>query len=141
MFRERGLIQADAVEITDVTLSGVTGRELSEDGWTQTRSAPEDANANWPDGQSAEQSREMVRERIRNIAEQAVIQAGDPAQMQRYVYRPLLDHVSERFLDGEALPFAEREAVYRAGRYLNQLEAQISQRPDIVGGMVEYGAG
>ncbi len=131
--------QADAVEITDVTLSGVTGRELSQDGWTQTQSAPDDSKANLPAGLSAEQAREMIRERIRNIAEQAVDEAGYPAQMQRRVYRPLLGHVSERFLDGEALAFAEGEALYRVGRHLNQLEAQISQRPDIVGGMVEYG--
>ena len=132
--------QADDVEITDVTLSGVTGRELSEDGWTQTRSAPDDANAVWPEGLSAAESREMVRERVRNISEQAVVAAGYPAQMQRHVYKPLLDHLSERFLDGEPLAFAEGEALYRAGRHINQLEARISQRPDIVGGMVEYGA-
>ena len=80
----------------------------------------------------------MVRERVRDIAEQAVVEAGYPAQMQRFVYKPLLEHLSERFLDGEALAFAEGEALYRVGQNLNQLEAQLFRRPDIVGGMVEY---
>lgn len=132
--------EADEVEITGVIMSSVVGRELSADGWTQTKSAPDDANAVWPDGLTAEESRERVRERVRNIAEQGVIAAGYPAQMQRYVYKHLLDHLSERFLDGEKLPFAEGKALYRVGRHLNQLEVQMMQRPDIVGGMVEYGA-
>lgn len=129
---------AEAVEITDVTLSGVTGRELSAGGWTRTQRAPDSTDATWPDGLSAQESREMVRERVRSIAEQAVVETGYPAQMQRFVYRPLLDHLSERFLDGEALAFAEREALYRVGQNLNQLEAQLLRRADIVGGMVEY---
>ncbi len=130
----------EAVEITDQTLSGVTGRELSPDGWTRTQRAPAAAAAPFPPDLPPEQAREKIHERVREIALQAVVNAGYSAQMQRFVYRPLLEHLAERFNDGEPLVFAEPEAVYRVASRLNELDAHVQQRPDIVGGMVEYGS-
>ena len=133
--------ETEAVEITGVDISGVTGQELGEGGWTQIKSAPDGADSALPEGLAPGELREKVRERVNRIAEQAVIEAGYPAQMKRFVYQPLLAHLSERFLDGNALAFAEDAAVYEVGRRLNQLELLLRERTDIIGGMVEHGAG
>ena len=141
----RGLLatlqyEAETVEITDVEISGVTGQELSPQGWRKIRGAPTGSDAAPPDDLEPGELRDHIRERVNQIAEQAVIEAGYPAQMKRHVYQPLLAHLSERFLHGEALAFAEDAAVYAAGRRLNQLESLLRERTDIIGGMVEYGA-
>ncbi len=135
---------AEAVEITEVTLSGVTGQELGEDGWTRHRGAPGDPAAAIDDRvarMSVGELREHIRERLHGIAEAAVVEAGYSAALRRHVYPPLLDHLSRRWLDGEAIAFADEDALRRAERRLHQLEAALLERTDIVSGMVEHGAG
>ena len=129
---------AAAVEITDVTLSGVTGQDLGGEGWTHIEGAPAEGG-----GAAAALTREdlveAVRDRLRYIAEQATIAAGYSAQMQRYVIGPLREHISARFLDGEGIAFAEEAALHLAYRRLNKVEEHLLRRTDIVGGMIEYG--
>ncbi len=132
---------AEAVEITDVMLKGVTGQELSPGGWTRHKRAPADIAAGEGTQQlSADELREHIRERLHQIAELATIEAGYPAPLRRHVYPPLLEHLSERWLGGVAIPFAEEDALRGAARWLHQLEAALLARTDIVGGMVEHGA-
>lgn len=133
--------ETETVEITDVDISGVTGREMRDGGWTQIKSAPGGSEASSLSDLPPEELRAKIRERVNQIAEQAVIEAGYPAQMRRHVYVPLLTHLSERFLGGIALPFADDAAVYEVGRRLNQLELLLKERTDIIGGMVEHGSG
>ncbi len=134
---------ADPVEITNVTLSGVTGREIGEDGWTRHKQAPADASAPGgdPEGMTADELRAHLRERIHAIAEAAVIEAGYAAPLRRHAYSPLLEHVAERWLGGDPIPFAGEDALRRAALRLHQLEAALLPRTDIIGGMVEHGAG
>ena len=132
---------AEAVEITDLTLSGVTGRELGPGGWTRHGGAPEGAASAPPGDPSPDELRTHLRERLYAIAELAAVEAGYPALMRRHVYSPLLAHVSARWLGGDAIPFADGEALARAAARLPQLERHMATRTDIAGGMIEHGAG
>ena len=134
--------EAETVEITDVTLSGVTGRELGRGGWTRHGGAPDGtALPPPPPGEQGEDAlRDHLRESLYAIAELAAVEAGYPALMRRHVYSPLLAHVSARWLGGEAIPFADEDALRRAAARLPQLERHMTTRTDIVGGMIEHGA-
>ena len=58
--------------------------------------------------------------------------------MQRHVIRPLREHISQRFLDGEEIAFAEEPALRRALQRLPRVEQHFMRRTDIVSGMIEY---
>lgn len=134
--------ERDAVEITDVTLRGVTGQQLSPDGWTQHGRAPGDTNIAEGDRTShmtVDELRDHIRERLHGIAEAVVVEAGYSALLRRHVYPPLLKHVCERWLEGLAIAFADKDALRRAEKRLNHLEAALLARTDIVSGMVEHG--
>ena len=125
-------------EITDVTISSVTGQELGEDGWTKHTSAPQDVNPGEMTSLTTAEVRQAIQGRLRQIGEQATIAAGYSTQMQRHVDRPLREHIEQRFLDGTALPYAEDAALRRAAARLNELERLLMRRTDIIGGMIEY---
>ena len=127
-----------SVEITDVTLSGVTGRELSQGGWVRHASAPDPVDAGESAALSEGEMREKIRERLHEIGERLTITAGYSTLMQRHVDRPVREFIERRFLDGEPLAFAEEPALRRAAARLNQLETLLTGRTDIIGGMVEY---
>ena len=130
----------EAVEITDLTMAGVTGTELGPAGWTQHKGAPGETGAgDYSDSLDPDGLRAHLRDRLHAIAEAAVVEAGYPAMLRRHVYPPLLDHVRERWLDGQEIPFADEQALRRAAGRLHQLEAALVRRTDIVGGMVEHG--
>ena len=127
-----------SVEITDVTLSGVTGRELSQGSWVRHTSAPAPVDAGETANLSAGELREKIRERLHEMGERLTINAGYSTLMQRHVDRPVREFIERRFLDGEPLAFAEEPALRRAAARLNQLETLLTGRTDIIGGMVEY---
>ena len=127
-----------SVEITDVTLSGVTGRELSQGSWVRHTSAPAPVDAGETANLSAGELREKIRERLHEMGERLTINAGYSTLMQRHVDRPVREFIERRFLDGEPLAFAEEPALRRAAARLNQLETLLDGRTDIIGGMVEY---
>ena len=131
---------AESVEITDVDISGVTGQELGPEGWRKIRTAPAGSDAAPSDDLEPGELRDHIRERVNRIAEQAVTNAGYPAHMKRHVYKPLLAHLSQQFLGGEPLAFAEADALHKVSRRLHQLESLLRERTDIIGGMVKYGA-
>ena len=129
---------AEEVEITRVDLTGVTGRELGGDQWMRVKSAPEGGGSVEVAELTREECVDLLRGRLRYIAEQATLAAGYPAHMVRHVLRPLRTYVSERFLAGEDMGFASDEAIRRALPRLNELERHLKQRTDIVSGMIEY---
>ena len=129
---------AEEVEITRVDLAGVTGRELGGAQWTRIKSAPDGGSGVVVAELTREQCVELLRGRLRYIAEQATLAAGYPAQMERHVLRPLRSYVSDQFLGGEDMGFASDEAVRRALSRLNELESHLKARTDIVSGMIEY---
>ena len=126
------------IEITDVTLSGVTGQELTSGGWTRHVSAPASVGIGETASLSTQEIREKIRERLHAIGEHATITAGYSIQRRRYVDRPVREFIERRFLDGEPLAFAEAPALRRAAARLNQLDALLTGRTDIIGGMIEY---
>ena len=128
----------EGIEITDVTLGGVIGRQLGGDRWTFVKSAPDAAGGADGPVLTREELAATLRERIRYVAEQATIAAGYTSQMQRHVLGPLRAHVSARYLDGEEIAFADAAALGRAVGKLHRLEAALVKRTDIVGGMIEY---
>ena len=132
--------ETETVEITGVELSGVTGRELGPRGWTHHGTAPDDAGAPPLDDLTADQLRTYLRERLSVIAEQSTVEAGYPSLLRRHVYPPLLDHVSERWLGGAEIPFAEEQALRIAAGRLPQLERLLAAHPDIVSGMIDHHA-
>ena len=130
--------EAETVEITRVDLSGVTGRELGPSGWTRQHTAPDEAGAPTLADLSADELRMYLRERLNVVAEQATVEAGYPALLRRHVYPPLLDHVSERWLGGAEIPFAEESDLRVAASRLPQLERLLATHTDIVSGMIEH---
>lgn len=126
------------VEITEVNLSGATGRELVSGGWTRHVGAPPAMDAAEIARLSPDELREKIRERLRAIGEQSTVGAGYSMLMRIHVDRPLREFVERRFLDGEPLAFAEAPALRRAAARLNQLERLLDKRRDIIGGMIEY---
>ena len=126
------------IEITDVTLSGVTGQELTSGGWTRHVSAPASVGVGETASLSTQEIREKIREHLYAIGEHVTIVAGYSTLMCRHVDRPIREFVERRFLDGEPLAFAEAPALRRAAARLNQLDALLTGRTDIIGGMVEY---
>ena len=126
------------VEITDVEVSSVTGREFGKEGLVRQVSAPAPVDIGETANLSAQELREKVRERLYAIGEHVTIVAGYSTLVCRYVDRPVREFVERRFLDGEPLPFAEAPALRRAAARLNQLETLLTGRTDIIGGMIEY---
>ena len=131
----------EVVEITGVGIAGVTGTELGGDRWTRVTRAPDGGGEIEVADLTRDEYAELVRGRLRYIAGQATREAGYPLLMQRHVLPPLRAHFSERFLGGEALPFAGEEALRRAIPRLNELERLLVKRTDIVAGMIEYADG
>ena len=136
---ERIDYDAEDVEITDVDIRSVTGTDLGGDGFTRVLGAPDGGEGG--DGLATaapDDLRQALRQWLRHIAEQATIEAGYPAQMQRHVLTPLRLHVCERFLGGQDIAFADEDALRRALRRMHRVEARFTKRHDIVKGMVEY---
>ena len=128
----------ERVEITDQQISGVTGQELRPSGWTKHLGAPAGADAVAAAELSDADLADSVRERIKDIAARATEHYGYAALDQRHVYRAALRHISERFLGGMDVGYAERADLRRAYQALGQLDEALLQRGDIVGGMIEY---
>lgn len=128
----------EAVEITHVELSGVISRELGEDGWENFKSAPAEHGGIEIAKLSVEELRENLRDWLSRTAEQAVEVAGFGRQQRRHVQNGLRQYLSEHFLDGESISYADEGALRKATRSLNQLEMQLMRRTDIIGGMIEY---
>ena len=128
----------EQVEITDQQISGVTGQELGPGGWTKHLGAPEGGAAVAAAEISDADLADSVRQRVKDIAGQAAEEHGYAAIEQRYVYRGALRHISERFLGGIDVAYAERADLRRAYGALGQLEEALLRRGDIVGGMIEY---
>ncbi len=128
----------EGVEITHVELSGVIGMDLGQERWTDFKSAPENHGGVAISQMSEPELRENIREWLDRTAEQATIKAGYGRQMRRHVEEGLRQHLCAEFLGGESITYAAADNLRGATRRLNQLELQLMQRVDIIGGMIEY---
>ncbi len=128
----------ELVEITDLTISGVTGQELSAGGWTKHLSGPDSQI----DLNHVKLSRvdlaDSIRERVRTIAGEVATHHGYSLMEQRYVYSASLRHLRHQFLAEEPLEYAAEDDLRRTLQSLGHLEQFLRQRGDVVGGMIEY---
>ncbi|MCX6646268.1 MAG: DEAD/DEAH box helicase family protein [bacterium] len=129
------------VEITDVKLTGVTGRELTGDRWKTIHSAPDLPNG--INGQRYEQTDEQIREAIKEtvieMAEEMAVQAGYAAGFKSDVYSAMISHVRDKFLGGDSLGLAERANLTFAWKMLPQVRLKVSSIPGLIAGIIEYG--
>ena len=129
---------SEFVEITDQTISEVTGQELSAGGWTKHLSGPDGVTELKVGELSRDDLAESIRERVKTISAEATTRHGYSLIDQRWVYSAALRHVEQRFLAEESLAFAAEDDLRRTFRSLGDLERFLLQRGDVVGGMIEY---
>ena len=129
---------SEHVEITDQSISEVTGVELSAGGWTKHMSGPEGLIDLDVGKLSRDELAESIRERVKAISAEATTRHGYSLIDQRWVYSAALRHVEKRFLKEDSVAFAAEDDLRRTFRSLGDLEEFLLKRGDVVGGMIEY---
>ena len=130
-----------AIEITQVDIAGVVGRELGGEGWKTVHSAPEKEDSKSSVVKISDQAlREAVKDALLQMAEELTSEAGYAAlDNKAKVYSALLRHIRAKFLNGLSLGLAERSEVEFAGKMLAQVRKKVSSAPGLIGGILEYG--
>ena len=130
----------ETVEITDQQITGVTGKELVPKGWKTIHSAPD-----LPPNDSGTQvevtddrTREAIKDRVLEIAEELCVNAGYAAGFRGDVYSALMRHIREKFLENMSLGLADRRGLDYAWKMLYQVKDKVTAVPGLVGGMIEY---
>ena len=130
----------ETVEITDVEIKSIIGKELAGMKWNTIHSAPDlpptdnDIQVEVTD----ERMREAVKERVLKIAEELCIKAGYAAGFRGEVYSALMRHIRGKFLENATLGLADRRCLDYAWKTLDQVKAKVIAAPGLVGGMIEY---
>lgn len=128
------------LEITKVSLSGVTGQELGRNGWRTIHSAPDPSSP--AEGRiviSDDAARDAVKGALLDIAEMLTVDAGYAAGFKDKVYSALIHHIRAKFLKNASLGLAERQDVEYAWKMLQQVKVKVSAVPGLVSGIIEYG--
>ncbi len=101
------------MEITEVDIAGVVGRELGGEGWKTVHSAPEKEDSEGAVVKiSDEELREAVKEALLQMAKDLTVEAGYAAlDNKAKVCSALLRHVRAKFLSGLSLGLVERSEV------------------------------
>lgn len=130
----------ETVEITDVEIKSIIGRELAGMKWKTIHSAPNlpptdnDIQVKVTD----ERMREAIKERVLEIAEEFCIKAGYAAGFRGEVYSALMRHIREKFLENTTLGLADRRCLDYAWKMLDQVKAKVIAVPGLIGGIIEY---
>ena len=129
-----------AVEITEVDIAVVVGRELGGEGWKTVHSAPgKEDSQGAPAVISDPELREAVKGGLLQMAEELTVDAGYAVlDNKAKVYSALLRHVRAKFLNGLSLGLAERSEVEFVWKMLAQVRKKASAMPGLVAGMIEY---
>ena len=130
----------ERVEITDVEIRAVIGKELTGKKWKTVYSAPDlPPNGN---GTQVEVTDDIMREEIKSkvldLAEELCVQAGYAAGFRGEVYGALMQHIRAKFLDNNTLGLADRRHLDYAWKMLDQVKAKVVAVPGLVGGIIEY---
>ena len=127
-------------EITKVDIAGVTGQELTGEGWKTVHSAPDLPQANGVDVAVSDAAiRDAVKSTMLEIAEELTIEAGYATEFKAQVYSALVHHARAKFMNGNSLGLAERAEVEFAWKMLPQMKEKVAAVPGLVAGIVEYG--
>jgi hypothetical protein len=132
----------ETVEITNVQITSVTGKELAGTKWKTIHSAPDQLPNNGSEKVEITDDiiREAIKERVLQLSEELCVNAGYAAGFRGEVYGALMQHIRDKFLGGVSLGLAERHGLDYAWKMLDQVKAKIAAFPGLVGGMIEYAA-
>ena len=81
----------------------------------------------------------MVRSRVKEAAANLTDSAGYSLQNQRRVHRVLREHVEKYHLGGSAIDNADEQTLRKAAAGVYKMEHLLTNRTEIIGGMIEYG--
>ena len=129
------------IEITEVDIAVVVGRELGGEGWKTVHSAPEKEDSEGVVVKiSDEELREAVKGGLLQMAEELTDEAGYAVSFnQGKVYSALRRHVCGKFLRDSSIGMAERSEVEFVWKMLAQVRKKVSAMPGLVAGMIKYG--
>lgn len=128
------------LEITDLDITGVQGKELGGQGWVEIHSAP-DLPSSVNGGSvvlSDDQFRSAIRELLLTHSEEMAVNAGYAASFKGVVYSALLDHLKTKFL-GTSLGLAGRSELTHTWKMLPKVKARVEAHPGLVAGVILYG--
>lgn len=130
----------ETLEITDVEITAVIGRELAGKKWKTVYSAPDlPPNGNGVQVEVTDDiMREAIKSRILELAEELCVQAGYAAGFRGEIYGALMQHIRAKFLENTTLGLADRRHLDYAWKMLDQVKAKIVAVPGLVGGIIEY---
>ena len=129
-----------AIEITEVDIAVVVGRELGGEGWKTVHSAPgKEDSQGVPVVISDPELREAVKGGLLQMAEELTVEAGYAVlDNKAKVYSALRRHACDKFLKGSSIGMAERSEVEFVWKMLPQVRKKVSAMPGLVAGMIEY---
>ena len=128
---------SQTVTITGQDITAVLRQELTGDGWMAQESAPVVAD-DAPTVVAQEDMAAAVKDEMLAMADRLLSQAGLTLHFKGRIYRILLEHVREKFLDGASLGLAEYHHLEAAWRTLPKVEERITNVPGLIEGMVKY---
>jgi superfamily II DNA or RNA helicase len=130
----------ETVEITDVEIRAVIGKELAGKKWKTVYSAPDlPPNGNGKQLEATDDDmREAIKSKVLDLAGELCVQAGYAAGFRGEVYSALMQHIRAKFLDNTTLGLADRRHLDYAWKMLDQVKAKVSAVTGLVGGIIEY---
>ncbi len=128
------------LEITKIEIDSVRGKELGESGWKTVHAAPYIGDIEAENGLelSDEQFRDAIKESLLKMASDLTISAGYASGFAGDVYKALIAHVREKFLDGMSLGLAERNELKYAFKMMPKVLEKVTGVPGLIAGVIEY---
>lgn len=128
-------------EITNVEIESVIKKELDGEGWTTIKSPPElmGGSVTGVMQLSDDTIRDAIKEALLQMAEEMVIEAGYATGFKSEVYSALVAHIREKFLSNTSLGLAETSEITFVWKMLPKIKKQISAKPGLISGIIEYG--
>ncbi len=131
----------DDVEITDVTIDGVTAKALDASGFIEIHAAPS-VTAIKPTAAAAELSAaelaRILNQFVRDIGSALLADEGVGSHELGYLYRVMIEHIRTKFLHGQTLGAAEVRDLKHAINRFPQFALHLKSRPGLVRSIVKY---
>lgn len=130
----------ETIEITDVKIRSVIGKELTGKKWKTLTSLPD-----LPPGADSvtieitdDILREAIKEFVLDMSSDLCVAAGYAEGFKGEVYSALMQHIRGKFLAGNTLGLAEKQNLDYAWKMLEQVKLRVSRTPGLVAGIIEY---